>query len=246
VLQNSAYLADNLRYRVVTIPQSARRAAWHATEQEGFSMTDRYLIVGLGNPGKKYEPTRHNIGFQTIDALAKRHNFTFGGEERNALLAEGTIHGRRVLLAKPQTYMNASGDAVAPLVNFYKIPLAQLMIVCDEIDLPLGTLRLRADGTSGGQNGIKHIIERLGTQQFARMRLGIGRPPGRKDPTNHVLGAFNGDEAISADLLRGRAVQALEAWLTHGVDLAISQYNGHIDTPPQTPTPSKPKASVPE
>lgn len=203
-------------------------------------MTDWTLIVGLGNPGKKYENTRHNVGFKTVEALAAKHGMSFTREDRKAQIADGTILGKRVLIAKPQTYMNVSGESVAPLVNFYKVPLEALIVVADDLDIPLGTLRLRKSGSSGGQNGLKHIIARLGSQEFARVRFGIGRPPGRMDPAAYVLQPFVGDEAILAAEVQTRAIQAIETWLTDGIDLAMSRYNGSVDAE------SKPKKPEPK
>jgi peptidyl-tRNA hydrolase, PTH1 family len=189
---------------------------------------ERWLIVGLGNPGKRYEATRHNVGFMVADALAAKYNLSFEREERHAQLAEGLIANRRVLLAKPQTFMNLSGDAVVPLMQFYKIPAERLMVVCDDIDLNLGTLRLRKEGSSGGQNGLKHIIERLGSPAFARLRFGVGRPSGRQDPTQHVLSPFVGDQLLLAAEVGVQAVKALENWLADGIDLTISRFNGTV------------------
>lgn len=201
-------------------------------------MAELYLIVGLGNPGAKYEQTRHNIGFRAVEALAKKHGLSFSKQEHKALVAGGTLLGRRVLLAKPQTYMNASGDAVGPLMRFYKIEPENLLVVSDDLDTPLGTLRMRASGSSGGQNGLKHILQRLGTQDIARLRLGISRPPGRMDPVGWVLTPFKGDDEILAAQVIDRAVQAMETWLTDGVELAMSRYNGNIDQTAGKPTPS--------
>ncbi|MFO7322015.1 MAG: aminoacyl-tRNA hydrolase [Chloroflexota bacterium] len=199
-------------------------------------MTEPYLIVGLGNPGPKYENTRHNIGFKAVDALASKHGLSFSKQEHKALVASGNILGKRVLLAKPQTYMNNSGDAVAPLMRFYKIPLEHLLVVMDDLDTPLGTLRMRPSGSSGGQNGMKHIIQRMGTQDIARLRLGISRPPGRMDPVAWVLTPFRGDDEILAAQVVDRAVLAIETWLTDGVELAMSRYNGPIDQTARKPT----------
>jgi PTH1 family peptidyl-tRNA hydrolase len=198
-------------------------------------MTEMYLIVGLGNPGKKYENTRHNVGFRVVDELAGKYGLTFSREERKALVTSGAILDKKVLLAKPQTYMNLSGDSVVALVNFYKIELPRMIVVCDDLDLPLGTLRIRKAGSSGGQNGLKHIIERMGTQEIARLRFGIGRPPGRMDPIGHVLQPFQGDDDILAREVTTRAVKALETWLTEGVDLAISRHNGSGEQPKKQP-----------
>ncbi|HRF95631.1 MAG TPA: aminoacyl-tRNA hydrolase, partial [Aggregatilineales bacterium] len=153
-------------------------------------MTERFLIVGLGNIGKEYATTRHNIGFWVADELARRYDMTFGKKERKAVCADGIIKDQRVIIAKPQTYMNLSGEAVRSLVDFYKIPLNQIIVIHDDLDLALGTLRIRANGSAGGQNGVKSIIQHLGTQDFARVRCGIGRPPGRLDPAVYVLQPF--------------------------------------------------------
>ena len=154
---------------------------------------------------------------------------TFDKTEHHAQTASGTILGKRVLLAKPMTFMNLSGDAVQPLVSFYKIPLDHILIVGDDIDIPLGTLRLRKSGSSGGQNGLKHILQRLGTQEIARARFGVGRPPGHKKAADHVLAPFKGDEAILAMEVADRAVQAVETWLTEGIEMAMTRYNGSVD-----------------
>lgn len=192
-------------------------------------MTDRFLIVGLGNIGKQYANTRHNIGFWVADELARRHNLTFGKAERKAVSADGMIHNKRVLIAKPQTYMNLSGEAVRALCDFYKIPNTHIIVVYDELDLPLGTLRIRPAGSAGGQNGVKSIIQHLGTQEFARVRCGIGRPPGRQDPAAYVLQAFSGDDAITAAILRDHAANAVETWLRDGLEMAMNKHNGTIE-----------------
>jgi peptidyl-tRNA hydrolase, PTH1 family len=204
-------------------------------------MTDWTLIVGLGNPGVKYADTRHNIGFRTVDELAKKHGLTFSKQEHKALVATGTMLGKRVILAKPQTYMNVSGESVVPLVHFYKVELSNLLIVCDDLDTPLSTLRMRAEGSSGGQNGLKHIMERLGTQKIARLKLGISRPPGRMDPAAYVLTPFQGDDAILAAQTIDRAVKAIETWLTEGVELAMTRHNGRGDEAEKPPKQKPPK-----
>jgi peptidyl-tRNA hydrolase, PTH1 family len=189
-------------------------------------MVDLFLIAGLGNPGSKYDKTRHNIGFQVVEALAQKHSLTFGKLEHKAMTASGTIANKRVLLAKPQTFMNVSGDSVVPLAHFYKIPTERVLIVCDDLDIPLGTLRLRKAGSSGGQNGMKHILQRFGTQEINRVRVGIGRPPGRMNPADYVLLPFKGDEVITAIEVTDRAVKAIERWLVDGIEAAMNQYNG--------------------
>lgn len=201
-------------------------------------MSDFHLIVGLGNPGREYADTRHNVGFRVVDELARRHGLAFGKPERKSLLASGVILSKKVILAKPQTYMNLSGEAVRALVDFYKIELSRLLVISDDLDIPLGTLRLRKAGGAGGQGGLKSIIQHLGSQDFNRLRFGIGRPPGRMDPKDYVLQAFRGDDAILAAEVVSRAAQAVEAWLTDGIELAMSRYNGGVDETP------KPRGSV--
>ncbi|MBL8146408.1 MAG: aminoacyl-tRNA hydrolase [Anaerolineae bacterium] len=203
-----------------------------------------YLIAGLGNPGARYENTRHNIGFRAVERFAAKHGLTFGKIEHKAQTASGTAIGQRVLLAKPQTFMNVSGESVQPLASFYKVPPERLIVVADDLDLPLGTVRLRKSGSSGGQNGLKSILQRLGTQEIARVRLGIGRPPGRMDPTDYVLGAWKGDEAIIAVEMQDRAVAAIETWLRDGIELAMSRFNGVVESakPPASPPPQPPVA----
>ena len=183
------------------------------------------LIVGLGNPGLRYRNNRHNVGFQIVDALAVAHGLEFGKTKYKARLADGVIREQRVLLVKPMTYMNLSGEAVQPLVHFYKIDLADLMVVYDDLDLPLGRIRLRPFGGAGGHNGMKSIIQRLGGDRFPRLRVGIGRPPGRMDPADYVLQDFSPDEEIIMAQVRERAVQALECWLAEGIDAAMNAFN---------------------
>lgn len=189
-------------------------------------MAELYLIVGLGNPGARYESTRHNVGFRTVERLAQKYGLTFGKMEHRALVASGTILGNRVILAKPQTFMNLSGDSVVPLARFYKIEPDHIIVIHDDLDLPLGTLRLRKSGSSGGQNGLKHILQRMGTQAIPRVRIGIGRPPGRMDPVDYVLTPFKGEDEILAAEVQNRAITAIETWLTDGIELAMSRHNG--------------------
>ncbi len=206
-------------------------------------MTDLYLIVGLGNPGRQYEKTRHNVGWRVLDELARRYDLRFDKSERKALTASGTIKGRRVLLAKPQTYMNLSGEAVRDLVVFYKIPVERIVVISDDLDLPLGTLRLRASGSAGGQGGLKNIIQHLGTQNFNRVRFGIGRPPGKMQARDYVLQAFSGDDDILANEVADKAANAVEMWLTEGIVAAMSHYNGDIQ---DAQAKQKPKADPAE
>jgi PTH1 family peptidyl-tRNA hydrolase len=200
-------------------------------------MPDQFLIVGLGNPGSRYEKTRHNIGFRAVDVLAQKHGITVNKLEQRALVGNGAIGATRVLLAKPQTFMNVSGDSVGPLVNFYKIPHDRILILCDDLDIPFGTLRLRKSGSAGGQNGMKHILQRLGTQEINRVRMGIGRPPGRMDPADYVLSPFKGEEEITAIEMIDRAVKAVESWLAEGIEAAMNRYNGTGEAKPKPATP---------
>ncbi|MCC7450267.1 MAG: aminoacyl-tRNA hydrolase [Anaerolineae bacterium] len=209
-------------------------------------MTDRYLIVGLGNPGREYEHTRHNIGWRVVDAIAAAHGMTFAKKQAKALVADGMITDQKVLLAKPQTYMNLSGEAVQGLLAFYKIPVHNLLVISDDLDIPPGTIRIRAKGGAGGQKGLKSIIDHLGTQEFARMRLGIGRPPGRMDPAAYVLQDFDKSESILIIETVDRAVKAVNTWLHFGVELMMTRHNGTADESARNasamPTPAAPAA----
>jgi peptidyl-tRNA hydrolase, PTH1 family len=185
-----------------------------------------YLIVGLGNPGREYRTNRHNIGFLLVDHLAARLGVSFSRLESKALVTKTEYQGRRLVLAKPQTFMNLSGQAVGTLARFYKVPLSQLMVCYDDVDLPLGQIRIRPDGGSAGQKGMGSIIERLGTQQFPRLRLGIGRPPGRMDAASYVLQDFSKQEVEALQETFGRAVDAVQLFVTQGLNTAMNQFNG--------------------
>jgi len=192
---------------------------------------DRYLLAGLGNPGRKYRTHRHNIGFMLLDRLAGEQGLTFSRFQQQSLVISSRIAGRPVILAKPQTFMNASGQAVSQLLRFYKIPLDRLLVAFDDLDLPLGTLRFRPAGGSGGQKGMHSIIEQLGTRDFARLRLGIGRPPGRMDPAAYVLRPFGNDEQVLRDLMLAEALAGLHTFLREGIALAMSRHNGPSSSP---------------
>ena len=183
-----------------------------------------YLIVGLGNPGARYARNRHNVGFRCVRRLAAAHGLTFR-RRKQARVASGTILGYRVLLAMPQTFMNESGRAVAPLVRFHNLPLDRLLVVYDDLDLPLGTLRLRPKGGSGGHRGMRSIIQHLGSQEFPRLRIGIGRPPEGVDPADYVLRNFSSEEERVIEDVLERAVAAVEMWLTEGIEKAMAWYN---------------------
>jgi len=188
-----------------------------------------YLIVGLGNPGPRYAANRHNVGFRCLDRLAGAHDLAIDKRQKRARVALGTIHGRRVILAQPQTFMNESGRAVAPLARFYQVEMERLLVVYDDLDLPLGTVRLRPEGGTGGHKGMRSIAEHLGSQSFSRLRLGIGRPPGRMDPAAYVLQDFSvEDQPLVEDMLE-RAVTAVETWLREGVEAAMSRHNRGLE-----------------
>lgn len=187
----------------------------------------KYLIAGLGNPGREHRDNRHNIGFMAIDQLAGKYGVRLGRVQQKAITGEGRIKDRSVILVKPQTYMNLSGNSIGPLTNYFKVPLGNVLVIYDEIDLPFGVLRLRSQGGSGGHNGMKSIIQHLGND-FPRLRLGVGRPSGRMPPAAYVLQDFGkDDQPILLDLL-GMAVETVETMLMDGVDLAMTRHNGAI------------------
>ncbi|MDD5467988.1 MAG: aminoacyl-tRNA hydrolase [Anaerolineales bacterium] len=188
-----------------------------------------YLIVGLGNPGREYRNNRHNIGFLLLDRLAGRLDATFSRVESRALVARAAYLERRVILAKPQTYMNLSGQAVGALVHFYKIPLDHLLVAYDDVDLPFGALRLRPDGGSAGQKGMQSIIERLGSEDFPRLRLGIDRPAGRKEVSAHVLEDFSRAESEELPAILDRGADAVFSYLVDGLEIAMTRYNAAHD-----------------
>ena len=182
------------------------------------------LIVGLGNPGRKYAHNRHNVGFQCLERLAQAHGLSFTQRRAKAALALGKIADVGVVLARPLTYMNLSGQAVRPLVSFYKLSLEDILVIQDDLDLPLGTTRLRPEGGSGGHKGMRSIIEALGSQAFPRLRVGIGRPPGN-DAVSYVLSDFTADEQITLESVYERAVAAVELFLREGIEAAMNAYN---------------------
>lgn len=183
------------------------------------------LIIGLGNPGKEYASNRHNIGFMAVEAFVKHHHIINLKVQGKAILYTGSIDGGKVIVAKPQTFMNLSGQSVQSLVNFYKVPLDNIIIVHDDLDLPFGVLRIRPDGGAGGQNGIRSIIEKLGTQAFPRLRMGIDRPPGRMEAADYVLQDFNKDQSAELPALIEKTVEGLNSWLEDGISEAMNKFN---------------------
>lgn len=184
-----------------------------------------HLIVGLGNPGQEYARHRHNVGFRIVETLADHHGLVFDQLQHKARVSMGRIADERVILAKPLTYMNKSGESVGPLLRWYKLPLENLLIVYDDLDVPLGILRLRPEGGSGGHRGMRSIIHRLGTGEFARLRVGIGRPPAGWDPADYVLSPFTENELPLVVDVCERGVAAVELWLAEGIDAAMNEFN---------------------
>jgi PTH1 family peptidyl-tRNA hydrolase len=194
-------------------------------------MTKTYLIIGLGNPGREYRETRHNVGFMLLDRLTVKLNAHFTRLQSRALVASAIYLDRKIILAKPQTFMNLSGQSAQGLMHFYKLPLENLLIAHDDLDLPVGTIRIRPGGSSAGQKGMLSTIERLGTEEFPRLRLGIGRPPGQMQAPDYVLQDFSkADLTIISETLN-RAMDATLAWVTDGLEAAMNKYNGVIREP---------------
>jgi PTH1 family peptidyl-tRNA hydrolase len=182
-------------------------------------------IVGLGNPGPKYRGTRHNIGFEVVDELARRGQITFEPAPAEALIARWRRADDVVLLAKPMTFMNESGQAVGELVRYFKVELADLLIVVDEVQLPLGRLRARVRGSAGGHNGLKSVIAHLG-DEVSRLRVGVGRGDNRRDLADHVLSRFDTEEMAEVERMRTRAADAAETFVTSGIAAVMNAYNG--------------------
>lgn len=187
---------------------------------------DMYIIAGLGNPGKQYAQTRHNVGFDTIDILADKYNISVDTKKHKALCGKGMIEGQKVVLAKPQTFMNLSGESVRELVDFYKIdPEEELIVIYDDISLEPGKIRIRKKGSAGGHNGIKNIIAQLGTQNFQRIKVGVGEKPKGWDLADYVLGHFSKEDRGLVDDALKRAAGAVELMVQGEVDQAMNQFN---------------------
>lgn len=184
-----------------------------------------FLIVGLGNPGPEYKLNRHNVGFMVLDELAKELDVTFGRMQANALVAPATRGEERLVLAKPRTFMNRSGSSVGGLLRFYKGPLEKLLVIYDDVDLPLETLRMRGEGGSAGHNGMKSIIENLGSQAFARLRVGVGRPKGRMRTPDHVLQDFSRADQEALPFVVQRAAEAALSFVDKGIVATMNAYN---------------------
>ena len=189
------------------------------------SQDERFIVVGLGNPGDKYARTRHNIGVMVIETLLERSGTSFKSHKSGCLIAEGQLGGERVVLARPTTYMNESGRPVRELSRWYKASPDHLVVVHDELDLPFSEVRVKSGGGTAGHNGLGSIVSHLGTKDFMRVRVGIGRPSGRKDAVGHVLNEFSSSERRELDDILGRAADAVEEVLAGGVERAMNLYN---------------------
>ena len=189
-----------------------------------------FLIVGLGNPGREYKENRHNVGFMLVDRLTVRLDARMSRMQAKALVASVNYEGSKIILAKPQTYMNLSGQSIQGLASFYKLPLENMIVAHDDLDLPFGTIRIRPGGGPGGQKGVASTIERLGTKDFRRLRIGIGRPPGRMEPAAYVLQDFSrADQPLLSEILDHAADAVLE-FVMSGLDSAMNKFNGEVLT----------------
>src|SRR5215472_15309823 len=193
-------------------------------------MEDLHLIVGLGNPGGEYAKTRHNAGFLLVQRLADRWKANWALEKKfNARVSKAETDAGRVLLCEPQTFMNSSGEAVGAVVGFYRVPVKRLLVAVDDADLPLGEIRLRPGGSSGGHHGLESIEQHVGTREFARLRIGIGGKAGAREITDYVLGRFNSGELELAEKVLTAAADQAEMWLKAGIQKAMNQFNGCVE-----------------
>lgn len=187
-----------------------------------------FLIVGLGNPGREYKDSRHNLGFMLVDRLSVRLNAPLNRVQAKALVGAVSYEGNKVILSKPQTYMNLSGQSIQGLARFYKLPLENILVAHDDLDLPFGMIRIRPGGGPGGQKGVASTIDRLGAKDFRRLRIGIGRPPGRMDPSDYVLQNFAQSDLPLLSEILDRATDAALTFVTEGLNAAMNRFNGEI------------------
>ena len=192
---------------------------------------ETFLLIGLGNPGREYRDNRHNFGFMLIDRLIVRLNARGMRLQSKAIVTSAVYEDHKLLLAKPQTYMNLSGQSIQGLAHFYKLPLEQLLVAHDDLDIPFGVIRIRPGGGPGGQKGVASVIERLGTKDFARLRLGIGRPPGRMEAADYVLQNFSREEMKTVSDVLDRAADAAMSLITEGLEKTMSKFNVDIREP---------------
>lgn len=188
-------------------------------------LSSMLLIAGLGNPGRRYRDNRHNVGFMFVDRLADELGTGFRRMQMKALTADARLEGRRLLLAKPQTWMNRAGESVAPLARYYKVPHENVLIVYDDLDLPQGAIRLRPSGGSGGHRGLESILQQLGETDLPRLRIGIGRPPGEMDPADYVLQDFRENEWETMRIALREAEECVRNLILHGIDKAMTDCN---------------------
>jgi peptidyl-tRNA hydrolase, PTH1 family len=194
-------------------------------------MENVFLIVGLGNPGAEYAQTRHNAGFLLVEKLAAKWKCDWTNERKfDARIAKAELGGRKVFLCEPQTFMNLSGETVGALKDFYQLPQKQILVAVDDADLPLGEIRLRKSGSSGGHHGLESIEQHLASREFARLRIGIGRKDGSREITNYVLGKFDSSENELFKKVLERASDQVETWLEAGIEKAMNQFNGVVDS----------------
>lgn len=184
-----------------------------------------YLIVGLGNPEANYSKTRHNMGFNVINKLAEKYSIEVNKKKFDALYGDGVIEGKKVILLKPQTYMNLSGKSIIQVVNFYKIPLENIIVIYDDVDVDIGLIRIRKKGSSGSHNGMKSVVEELNSEEFARVRVGIGKPQYDNDMINYVIGAIPEEEIEDLKIGVDKATEAVIEILKNGIDISMNKYN---------------------
>lgn len=191
------------------------------------------LVVGLGNPDRHYTHNRHNVGFMCVERFARRHSISISQRQSRSRVGAGEFEGIEVVVARPQTYMNLSGEALAALCKKHRVELEDVLVVCDDLDLALGRIRLRAEGSAGGHNGLKSIIASLGTRDFARLRIGIGRPGecARESVVDYVLGDFSRDEREVLEEVLDRAADAVDCWVKYGIGAAMNRFNAGVGNP---------------
>ena len=193
-------------------------------------MEDLFLIVGLGNPGAEYAKTRHNAGFMLVDLLSNRWRADWNNEKKfQSRIAKTERNGKRLVLCEPQIFMNLSGEAVSAVAKFYQLSLKNLIVAVDDADLPLGEIRLRPSGSSGGHHGLESIEKHVGSREYPRLRIGIGRKDSRREISGHVLGKISATEMVLMEKVLARAAEQIESWLAHGLQKAMSQFNGVVE-----------------
>lgn len=202
---------------------------------------DMHVIIGLGNPGKEYADTKHNVGFRVIDKLADQYNIEVSKFKHKALIGDGIIKGNKVILVKPQTYMNLSGESVREIMSFYKVPIENMILIFDDISLPPGMIRVKEKGSAGGHNGIKSIIAHMGTDEFSRIKVGIGEKPNGWDLADYVLAKFSAEDAPLIETGIGHSVSAVEMILSSesGLRDAMNQFNQKVKEEKSDPTENK-------